>query len=233
MEIRWGAGSGFWHFHWNLAGCIWKQGLQWKPLKWSSVYTNVTKEDLCLEMWRWWPNDLRTPSCVWFFATPWTVTHQAPLSMGFSRQEYWSGLPCPPPDLPDPGTKPRSPVLRVDSLPLSHQGSLAMWYHFQRRSLFTQWLRIILSCFSCGREPPTCEMTGSEVRTTYVTRSRVWLKAAWNEAWPPDPTHEGCAQRGSCNMETWPPMVASAGLHEGDPLHSFPFSPLGILDLRN
>ena len=43
------------------------------------------------------------------FATPWTVARQAPLSMGFSRQEYWSGLPCPPPgDLPDPGIKPES-----------------------------------------------------------------------------------------------------------------------------
>ena len=42
-------------------------------------------------------------SCVWLFVTPWTVAHQAPLSMGFSRQEHWSGLPCPSPgDLPDP-----------------------------------------------------------------------------------------------------------------------------------
>ena len=42
-------------------------------------------------------------------ATPWTVAHQAPLSMGFSRQEYWRGLPCPPPwDLPNPGIEPRS-----------------------------------------------------------------------------------------------------------------------------
>ena len=53
-------------------------------------------------------------------ATPWTVDCQAPLSMGFSRQEYWSGLPCPPPgDLPDPGielTSPVSPALQVDSL---------------------------------------------------------------------------------------------------------------------
>ena len=47
---------------------------------------------------------------------PWTVAHQAPLSMGFSRQEYWSGLPCPSPgDLPDPGMEPRSPALQVDS----------------------------------------------------------------------------------------------------------------------
>ena len=47
--------------------------------------------------------------CVRLFATPWTVAHQAPLPMGFSRQEFWSGLPCPPPgDLPDPGIKPLS-----------------------------------------------------------------------------------------------------------------------------
>ena len=45
------------------------------------------------------------------FATPWTAAHQAPLSIGFSRQEYWSGLPCPPPgDLPDPGIKLTSPA---------------------------------------------------------------------------------------------------------------------------
>ena len=44
-------------------------------------------------------------------ATPWTIAHQAPLSMGFSRQEYWSGLPCPPPgDLSDPGIEPASLV---------------------------------------------------------------------------------------------------------------------------
>ena len=55
-------------------------------------------------------------SCVQLFATVWTVACQAPLSLGFSREEYWSGLPCPPPgDLPDPGIKPRSPELQVDS----------------------------------------------------------------------------------------------------------------------
>ena len=45
-------------------------------------------------------------SCVLLFVTPWTVARQAPLSMGFSRQEYWSGLPCPPPGIiPNPGIK--------------------------------------------------------------------------------------------------------------------------------
>ena len=48
--------------------------------------------------------------------TPWIVAHQAPMSMGFSKQEYWSGLPFPPPgDLPDPGIEPVSPAMEADS----------------------------------------------------------------------------------------------------------------------
>ena len=62
-------------------------------------------------------------SHVRFFATPWTVACQAPLPMGFPRQEYWSGLPCPPPgDLSDPGIEARSPTLHVDSLPSEPPG---------------------------------------------------------------------------------------------------------------
>ena len=57
-------------------------------------------------------------SRVRLLATPRTAARQASRSMGFSRQEYWSGLPCPPPeDLPNPGIEPRSPALQVDSLP--------------------------------------------------------------------------------------------------------------------
>ena len=53
----------------------------------------------------------------------WTITHQAPLSMEFSRQEYWSGLPFPSRgDLPNPGIEPGSPVLQADSLPTELQG---------------------------------------------------------------------------------------------------------------
>ena len=63
-------------------------------------------------------------SCVQLFVTLWTVDCQAPLPMGFSRQEYWSGLPCPPPgDLPDSGIEPTSPALQMDPLPLSCQGN--------------------------------------------------------------------------------------------------------------
>ena len=55
-------------------------------------------------------------SRVRLFGTPRTVAHQAPLSMGFSRQEHWSGLPFPPSgDLPDPGTEPVSPALQVET----------------------------------------------------------------------------------------------------------------------
>ena len=59
------------------------------------------------------------------FVTPWTVAHQASLSMGFSRQEYWGGLPFPSPgEFPDPGIEPRSPALQVDSLPSEPLGKL-------------------------------------------------------------------------------------------------------------
>ena len=85
----------------------------------------------------WAPNVLPLAWCVActlscfsrirLFTTLWTVTCQAPLSMAFSKQQYWSGLPCPPPGgLPKLGIKPASPVapaLQADSLPLRHLGS--------------------------------------------------------------------------------------------------------------
>ena len=59
----------------------------------------------------------RVFSCVWLFATPWTVAHQAALSMEFSEQQYWSELPLPSPgDVPHPGIEPQSPALQADSL---------------------------------------------------------------------------------------------------------------------
>ena len=89
---------------------------------------------------------------------PWTVAYQAPLSMGFSRQEYWSGLPFPSPgDLPYPGIKPGSPALEADALPSEPQGSpfvptesridkrLVLSFHFQ-----------LLHCILNGRESGSC-----------------------------------------------------------------------------
>ena len=64
-------------------------------------------------------------SHIWLFATPCSIALQAPLSMGFSRQEYWSALPFPSSgDLPNPGIKPGSPALQADSLPSEPPGKL-------------------------------------------------------------------------------------------------------------
>ena len=72
-------------------------------------------------------------SCVQLFVTLWTVVHQAPLSLGFSWQECWSGLTClPPGDLPHPGTEltsPMSPLLQVESLLLNHLGGPINTYY--------------------------------------------------------------------------------------------------------
>ena len=79
---------------------------------------NHLAQGLILQMSKMKPRNMKHAcvlSCfsrVWLFATPWTVARQAPLSMGFSKQEYWSEFPCPPPgDLLDPGIKPTSLLL--------------------------------------------------------------------------------------------------------------------------
>ena len=62
---------------------------------------------------------VKSLSRVQLFAIPWTVAYQAPLSMGFSRQEYWSGLPFPSPgEIPNPGIEPRFPALQADTFTL-------------------------------------------------------------------------------------------------------------------
>ena len=71
-----------------------------------------------------WKVKMKSLSRVRLFATPWTAASQAPLYMGFSRQQYWSGLPFPSPaDLPDPGTEPGSPALEADALPFEPPGN--------------------------------------------------------------------------------------------------------------
>ena len=78
---------------------------------------------------------VKSLSPVRLFATPWTVAHQASPSMGFSRQECWSGLPVPSPgDLPDPGIEPRSPSLQADVLTSEPPGNtqiyLILYYYY-------------------------------------------------------------------------------------------------------
>ena len=75
--------------------------------------------------------EVKLLSRVSLFATLWTVAHQAPLPMGFSRQEYWSGLPFPSAgDLPDPGIKPRSPALQADALTSEPPGKPRLFHLF-------------------------------------------------------------------------------------------------------
>ena len=104
-------------------------------------------------------------------ATPWTVDHQAPLSKGFSRQEYWRGLPFPSPgDLPDPGIKPTFPALQVDSLLPEPPGKSP------------QFLGIIKIPLSLGRklrhiDPPPQASTASPRSSVHPPA----LHPQWNE----------------------------------------------------
>ena len=90
--------------------------------------------------------------CVQLLATLWTVACQAPLSMGFSRQVYWSGLPCPPlRNLPEPEMEPMSPVFRAlqaGYLPLCHKGSP---YSNSRDPCYCIWIAsMIKQCNGIG-----------------------------------------------------------------------------------
>ena len=98
---------------------------------------------------------LKFLSRVWLFVTTGTVAHQAPLSMQFSRQDYWSGLPFPSPgDLPHPGVKPRSPALQADSSPSESPGK-PVWKRMKLKAEYSwkwdiKW-QVILFPFRKGR----------------------------------------------------------------------------------
>ena len=120
-------------------------------------------------------------SHVQLFATLWTVACQAPLSMGFSWQEYQSGLTCPPPgDLPDPGIKPMSPALQVNLL-LSHRQAPRLswllpilWARFSSlpgESMNFQYpiVHFVFCLISCSLKPWTLMVTPSKLK-----RRRQW-----------------------------------------------------------
>ena len=109
-------------------------------------------------------------SCARLFETPWTVARQSPLSTGFPRQESWSGLPFPPPgDLPNPEMEPESPVLEVDSLPLSHPEAL---YSYRKKEKKVK----SLSCVQLFETPMDyCSLPGSSVRGILQARILEWV----------------------------------------------------------
>ena len=105
--------------------------LEWVAISFSRGPSQTRESNLCLLHWQvdsfllsyqrslihTGLSSVQLLSRVRLFATPWTVARHAPLSMGFSRQECWSGLPFPSPgDLPNPGIEPRSPALQADTL---------------------------------------------------------------------------------------------------------------------
>ena len=100
-------------------------------------YVCIPKHNtLVLSIFKHHPNevtmcDLVTKKCLTLY-DPMTIVHQAPLSMGFSRQEYWNGLPF---DLPNRGVKPASPAPQAVSLPLSHQGNSLLNIACYKRAL--------------------------------------------------------------------------------------------------
>ena len=90
---------------------------------------------------------VKSLSCVWLFETQWTVAYQAPLSMGFSRQEYWDGLLFPSPgDLPDPGIEPRSPLRLLDP---GQRFTIWATREVQMRWYATIWLEASLFFLFC------------------------------------------------------------------------------------
>ena len=95
-----------------------------KSVRYCVVLQNDVAEVFLL-LWKIANDSMKRKVKVKLFATPWTVAYQAPLSMEFSRQEYWSGWPFPSPGyLPNLGIEPGSPALQADTYHLSHQGSL-------------------------------------------------------------------------------------------------------------
>ena len=126
--------------------------------------------------------------CCCCFATPWNVAHQAPLFMGFPRQEYWSGLPSPSPvDLCDPVIKPSSPALAESSLPLttsSVQSLSHVWL------FVTPWIaarQASLSITNSWSSPSYLQLSLVSGQTTgrehsHAHQQKIGLKIYW--AWP-------------------------------------------------
>ena len=115
---------------------------------------------------------------VRLFATPWTVAHQASLSVGFSRQEYWSGLPFPSPgDLPDPGIEPRSPALQGDALTSEPPGKPCTLV-YELDFIVISKVVIIIFCFPNQANIPkifTCEYSYFNIFVLYNTNCELQI----------------------------------------------------------
>ena len=141
-------------------------------------------------------------SRILLFVTSWTAAHQAPLSMGFSRQKCWSGLPLPSPGyLPNPGIEPSSPDYRQTIYCLSHRGT--QWIKFYLASIMSNQssntgvgCHFLLQCMrvksesevaqSCPTlsDPMDCSPPGSSVHGSCQARAQEWGASAFSEKKP-------------------------------------------------
>ena len=146
-------------------------------------------------------------SRIRLFVIPWTVVHQAPLSIEFSKQEYQSGLPFPSPgNLPDPGIKPRSPALQADSLPTELQGKpkvVCLWLWNGRPSRVLNYLGRGLVThpvwFFC--DPVECSPPGSSVHGISQARILEWVITSFSRGSSPP------------RDQTWISCLAGSLLH--------------------
>ena len=136
---------------------------------------SVTKDKYCKIPLTWglYVRMLSRFSRVRLFGTPWTVAHQTPLSVGFFRQEYWSGLPCPPPgDVSDPGIKPTS--LMSPALASRFFTSSATWeapYEITRGVTFRDRKQVVVAVgWGAERAGASCLMG----RVTVWEDRKVW-----------------------------------------------------------
>ena len=129
---------------------------------------------------------MKSLSRVRLCATPWTVACQAPLFMGFSRQEYWSGLPFPSPgDLPNPGIKPGSPALQTDTLPSEPPG--------KPKDTLESESEVAQSCpILC--DPMDCSLPGSSIHGILQATVLEWVAISFSRgsSQPRDQTRVSC-----------------------------------------
>ena len=113
---------------------------------------------------------VKSLSRIQLFATSWTVAHQAPPSMEFSRQEYWSGLPFPSPGyLPDPGIKPGSSVLQADALPSEPPGNKAVLDNLNESNPYPH--HFPYQTVTVGTHP---NCPGARLKTHHSKKRRPW-----------------------------------------------------------
>ena len=169
---------------------------------------------------------VKSLSRVWRFVTQWTVAYQPPLSMGSSRQEYWSGLPFPSPgDLPNPGIEPRSPALQADALPswatreacISTGGSVPphchqclsvfIFSHFCRCMLVSHWLY----CVFHERKATSVLFVAMLCYAMLSHFSRVRLCVT-----PQTAAHQASPSLGFSRQEHWSGLPFPSPMHESE-----------------